>query len=27
MSGFESGVEQAAIEWLQDLGWTYIHGG
>jgi len=27
MSGFESVVEQAAIEWLQDLGWTYIHGG
>jgi len=26
MSGFESVVEQAAIEWLQDLGWTYIHG-
>jgi type I restriction enzyme, R subunit len=26
MSGFESVVEEAAIEWLQDLGWTYIHG-
>lgn len=26
MSGFESVVEEAAIEWLQALGWTYIHG-
>ncbi len=26
MSFVEDDVEQAAIEWLQDLGWTYIHG-
>ena len=22
----ESNIEQAAIEWLQDAGWRYIHG-
>lgn len=26
MSGFESIVEQAAIEWLQELGWTHVPG-
>ena len=26
MSGFESVVEQAAIEWLDALGWKYVHG-
>ena len=26
MSGFESVVEEAAIEWLGALGWKYIHG-
>lgn len=26
MSGFESVVEKAAIEWLKELGWKYIHG-
>jgi len=26
MAGFESVVEQAAIEWLQALGYTYING-
>ena len=26
MSAFESVVEQAAIEWLEDLGWTHVPG-
>ena len=26
MSNFESVVEQAAIEWFQDLGYDYLHG-
>lgn len=26
MSGFESMVEEAAIEWLTDLGWTHVTG-
>ena len=27
MSFTESVVEQAAIEWLESLGWKYLHGG